>query len=212
MPKKLTTNTKSLEARSRKETVKKELQAKLEKEKEDALWVENNEKIQKKLMKKDEEEKKKAEQLRKKAENKLLLEQEMSSIKVAPKISAQKVTRLNVLEEMEKRNKAIENLSKQQTDNKRIEKPMRLEENLNHVMADTEVAQTIDQAIAVLKVKDTEEDRHPEKRMKAAFKTYETENLPRLKQENPSLKLSQLKNILFKNWQKAPENPLNQNS
>jgi hypothetical protein len=76
-------------------------------------------------------------------------------------------------------------------------------------MADVEVATNIDEAIAVLKVTETDEDRHPEKRMKAAFKAYEETQLPIVKSENPSLKLSQLKQIIFKNWQKSPENPMN---
>ena len=45
--------------------------------------------------------------------------------------------------------------------------------------------------------------------MKAAFDTYEAENLPKLKQEHPSLRLSQLKQLLKKEWMKAPENPFN---
>jgi hypothetical protein len=76
-------------------------------------------------------------------------------------------------------------------------------------MADVHVASNIDDAIAVLKVTDAEEDRHPEKRMKAAFKAYEDAQLPIVKAENPSLKLSQIKQMIFKNWQKSPENPLN---
>lgn len=55
-----------------------------------------------------------------------------------------------------------------------------------------------------------EVDQHPEKRMKAAYKKYEETNLPILKQENPNMKLSQLKQMLWKDWQKSPENPLNQ--
>lgn len=53
-------------------------------------------------------------------------------------------------------------------------------------------------------------DKHPEKRLKAAFKAYEVENLPRIKAENPSMRLSQWKQILFKEWTKSPQNPLNQ--
>lgn len=54
-----------------------------------------------------------------------------------------------------------------------------------------------------------EEDRHPEKRMKAAYRAFEEAQLPRLKADNPNLKLSQLKQILFKEWQRSPENPQN---
>ena len=53
-------------------------------------------------------------------------------------------------------------------------------------------------------------DSHPEKRMRAAYQTFEDENLPRIKQENPTLRLSQLKQILKKEWTKSPSNPFNQ--
>jgi hypothetical protein len=58
--------------------------------------------------------------------------------------------------------------------------------------------------------KETELDRHPEKRLKAAYNAFEESNLPRLKLENPNLRLSQLKQLLKKDWMKSPENPLNQ--
>lgn len=53
------------------------------------------------------------------------------------------------------------------------------------------------------------EDKHPEKRVKAAYQEFEDRRLPQLKQENPNLRLSQLKQALKKEWQKSPENPLN---
>ena len=59
-------------------------------------------------------------------------------------------------------------------------------------------------------VKDTELDRHPERRVKAAFTAFEEKNLPILKAENPNMRLSQLKQMLNKDWMKSPENPLNQ--
>lgn len=52
-------------------------------------------------------------------------------------------------------------------------------------------------------------DRHPEKRMKAAFKAFEVANMSRIKKENPSLKLSQWHQILYKEWQKSDQNPIN---
>ena len=45
--------------------------------------------------------------------------------------------------------------------------------------------------------------------MKAAFQTFEDENLDRLKKANPSLRLSQLKQLLKKEWMKSPSNPFN---
>lgn len=58
-------------------------------------------------------------------------------------------------------------------------------------------------------VKETDVDRHPEKRMKAAFTTFEEKNLPILKEANPNLRLSQIKQLLKKEWMKSPENPIN---
>jgi hypothetical protein len=44
--------------------------------------------------------------------------------------------------------------------------------------------------------------------MKAAFAAYEDKNLPRLRDENPSLRLQQVKQMLWDEWQKSSENPL----
>jgi Coiled-coil domain-containing protein 124 /Oxs1 len=53
-------------------------------------------------------------------------------------------------------------------------------------------------------------DMHPEKRMKAAYTAFEEKRLPILKEENPNLRLSQLKQLLKKEWNRSPDNPLNQ--
>lgn len=59
-------------------------------------------------------------------------------------------------------------------------------------------------------MKDTDIDRHPERRMKAAFLAFEERMMPILKQQNPTLRLSQLKQLLRKEWMKSTENPINQ--
>ena len=41
-------------------------------------------------------------------------------------------------------------------------------------------------------------ERHPERRMKSAYAAFEERELPVLKEENPGLRLSQLKNMLQK--------------
>lgn len=51
-------------------------------------------------------------------------------------------------------------------------------------------------------------DTHPERRMKAAFTAFEERELPRLKAENPNLRMSQLKQLLKKEWMKSPDNPM----
>ncbi|XP_055544902.1 coiled-coil domain-containing protein 124 [Wyeomyia smithii] len=209
MPKKMGINTKAVEARERKAEAKKVEKEKAAKAAEDALWADDDKQLAKKKKQKEDEDRKRAEQARKKAEAKALLEKELSSIQTAPKVSIQKITRSQIEAEVEKRNRAVEAINN--PPKAVVPKVIPLEENLNRVMADTEVAQTIDQALAVLSVEDGE-DRHPEKRMKAAYKAYEDEQLPIMKQEYPSLKLSQLKQMIFKNWQKSPQNPLNQNN
>ena len=52
-------------------------------------------------------------------------------------------------------------------------------------------------------------DKHPEKRLKAAYQEFENARLPQLKAENPGLRLSQLKQMIWKEWTKSPDNPLN---
>lgn len=53
-------------------------------------------------------------------------------------------------------------------------------------------------------------EKHPERRMKAAFFAFEAREMPMLRAENPSLKHSQLLERLHKMWKKSPENPFNQ--
>lgn len=167
--------------------------------------------LAKKKAKKEEEERKRQQQLAKKEENKKLLEAELSSIKTTGKVSIQKLTRAQIEEETERRNRNIEMINRA---NKpaAVVKPKDedlLVENLNRVVLDSTVAATVDEAISVLTDTPVEEDKHPEKRMKAAFKAFEEANLPRVKSENPGLKLSQMKQLIFKEWQRSPENPMN---
>jgi len=94
-----------------------------------------------------------------------------------------------------------------------------LEKNINHLLREERAkhgenfieARSVEEALSELAVEDGQ-DKHPEKRLKAAFIAYEQANLPLLRQENPGMKLSQYKEMLWKQWQKAPENPLNRRS
>jgi len=51
---------------------------------------------------------------------------------------------------------------------------------------------------------------HPERRFKAAFEAYLERELPSTREEHPGLRLNQYRELLFKQFQKAPENPFNQ--
>lgn len=53
-------------------------------------------------------------------------------------------------------------------------------------------------------------EKHPERRMEAAYKRFEELEMPLLKLQNPSLRHSQLKERLYRLWRKSPENPMNQ--
>ena len=46
------------------------------------------------------------------------------------------------------------------------------------------------------------------RRMKAAFAAYKERQLPIVKEEKPGLKQSQYQDMIFKAWQKSPENPI----
>lgn len=75
-------------------------------------------------------------------------------------------------------------------------------------------ARSLSDAIEVLDVSSGTDggssiDIHPEKRIKAAYQDFEDRMLPQLKAENPNLRLSQLKQMLRKEWQKSPDNPMN---
>ncbi|KAH0625974.1 hypothetical protein JD844_034370 [Phrynosoma platyrhinos] len=158
---------------------------------------------------KEEREKRRLEQLERKKELQRLLEEEDAKLKgKSPKpLTPGKVTRAQIDESLRKEQK--ENGDAAEKQKSHLERP--LEENINRrVLEEGAVeARTIEDAIAVLSVAD-DLDRHPERRMKAAFTAFEEVNLPRLKQENPNMRLSQLKQLLKKEWMKSPENPMNQ--
>ena len=92
--------------------------------------------------------------------------------------------------------------------------PAEIEENMNRLDLDAHHARNIDDAIVVLQQNSGSPavDKHPEKRLKSAYTTFEESRLPQLKVEHPTFRLSQIKQLLKKEWQKSPENPLNQRS
>jgi len=53
-------------------------------------------------------------------------------------------------------------------------------------------------------------ERHPERRFKAAFAAYSEREMPVLRSDHPGLRLQQYQDLLYKNFQKSPENPFNQ--
>ncbi|KAF5293319.1 hypothetical protein FQR65_LT10984 [Abscondita terminalis] len=204
MPKKFVgENSKAAAARARKTAVKEEQLALKQKVADDEFWKEDNKNVLRKLQRKEEQEKKKQQAADKKAELKALLDEETASANKSVKVSARtKVTRAQIVENV---NKPI----KKEKEKIETHLDVPLEENINRVIPTAEEAHTVMDAIALLSTKDEDVDKHPEKRMKAAYTAFEQRRLVTLKEEFPSLRLSQLKQMIFKEWQKSPENPLN---
>ncbi|ODV84618.1 hypothetical protein CANARDRAFT_200824 [[Candida] arabinofermentans NRRL YB-2248] len=70
-------------------------------------------------------------------------------------------------------------------------------------------------ALTLLKseaVSDKDIDRHPERRFKAALAAYTERRLPEVKAENPGLRKQQLEQLIYKEFQKADENPFNKDT
>ncbi|XP_043828303.1 coiled-coil domain-containing protein 124 isoform X3 [Dromiciops gliroides] len=212
MPKKFQgENTKSAAARARKAEAKAAADAKRQQELEDAYWRDDDKHVMRKEQRKEEKEKRRLEQLERKKELQRLLEEEDSKLKgKSPKpLTPGKVTRAQIEETLRREQPHKENEDTVDKPKSHLEVP--LEENVNRRIPEegSVEARTIEDAIAVLSVND-DSDRHPERRMKAAFTAFEELHLPRLKKENPNMRLSQLKQLLKKEWMKSPDNPMNQ--
>ncbi|XP_010075613.1 PREDICTED: coiled-coil domain-containing protein 124, partial [Pterocles gutturalis] len=171
MPKKFQgENTKSAAARARKAEAKAAADAKRQQELEDAYWKDEDKHVMRKEQRKEEREKRRLEQLERKKELQRLLEEEDSKLKgKSPKqVTPGKVTRAQIEETIRKDQQQKENTDSVEKEKTHLEVP--LEENINRrVLEEGSVeARTIEDAIAVLSVAN-DLDRHPERRMKAAF-------------------------------------------
>lgn len=203
MPKKFVgMNSKASEAKARRDAIKQEADAQKKKAIEDEFWKDDDKNSAKKQKRKEEKEKKKIDQIEKKREAQLLLETELSEIKTTQ--INQKITRHQLMKELDTPSK----LKSQPTLEE--EKESSIEENLNRLTMHDEEARTVDEALNMLNPTQKLLDKHPEKRLKAAYTAFEAENLPRLRLENPSMRLSQVKQLMNKEWMKSPDNPINQ--
>lgn len=211
MPKKMVgENSKAVAAKARKAEKADNEKATKQKALDDAYWADDDKNLAKKQGKKEDAEKKRLEALAKKKERQDLAEQEEKEIqkKIAKaKANPVKVTQAQIREETERREKAARGGKAAPEPETHLTKP--LPENINRVAVEGAEARNVEEAIAVLSIKDEDNvDKHPEKRMKAAYEEYANTRLPELKQENPGMRLSQLKQMMFKEWQKHPDNPL----
>lgn len=161
----------------------------------------------------EDKERKRLDATQRKAANQEALKVEESELKSKASSIPTKVTVASIQAERER--KAAQAAAAAAKSKKEEEKDDLLDENPNQMVAALMAAEgavearSVEDAIAVLKVAETPVDKHPEKRMKAAYNAYEERELPLLKEENPNLRLSQLKQLLKKEWMKSPENPMN---
>ena len=219
MPKKFQgMNSKAVEAKARKAAAAAAALEAKKKVQEDDYWKDDDKHAKKKMLRKQAQEQKRVNNINRKKELGDLFKAEEESLAKLTKSSKNsiKVTRASIdaakRKELELKNSKIEeeNLKKRNisVQNEKVE------ENANIVFAESRFegeveARSVEDAISALSTSE-ELDRHPERRLKAAFKKYEQNEMPALKAAYPGLRMSQLKDLLFKQWQKSPENPLNQ--
>lgn len=205
-----------LEAAARAEAKKTEQRSAQEKAREEARWADNDKTIQAKLSREASREAKQAEEARKKEEKKEIIAREeaiMTGYSNKKGLTSVKINRADI------RISALNHIAVKPSKKKETQTihDVRLLPNMNR--ADQELlaaggeivdARGLDQALSVLKIVDEEvdQDKHPEKRQRAAYSAFEAERLPQLKGEFPTLKFTQLKEKLQKEWKKHPDNPM----
>ncbi|KAM6500985.1 Protein of unknown function (DUF1014) domain containing protein [Amanita muscaria] len=213
-PKGVNTKKESGKAKKAENEAKKQATAAAEKERKEAeSWADNDAKGGKaaKLAK---EEKRKADLARKAESAKLLAEEEASApVKAKPAPKAKKVAPKPAGPGAIAAGGEPAAVGSSQNDNAPVPPTGEVE---------SYAATGIDNALDLLEVVTAKADkasvgqqaanieRHPERRFKAAFEAYQEHELPNIKQEHPGLRLQQYKELLYKQFQKSPENPFNQ--
>eukprot|EP01056_Protomagalhaensia_sp_Gyna25_P002589 Protomagalhaensia_sp_Gyna_25__2588@NODE_2471_length_1067_cov_11_138132_g2047_i0_p1_GENE_NODE_2471_length_1067_cov_11_138132_g2047_i0NODE_2471_length_1067_cov_11_138132_g2047_i0_p1_ORF_typecomplete_len218_score61_90Ccdc124/PF06244_12/1_8e04Ccdc124/PF06244_12/2_6e30Toxindeaminase/PF14424_6/0_68Toxindeaminase/PF14424_6/2_8e03Borrelia_P83/PF05262_11/6_8BNIP2/PF12496_8/6_8_NODE_2471_length_1067_cov_11_138132_g2047_i0107760 len=210
-------NPRAVEARERKKAAADAKKEAEQRAREDAKWVDDDKHTNARINRKAETEAKVEERLRRKLELKELEEEENRKVASTKQAKAQpkKLTRA----EIARRQLAAQRQQEEEAKEKTTQVDL-LQPNINHMLReerfnalvegqDITVASGIDAALEQLEEAPAP-DLHPERRRKVAYKEYEEEWIERLKVEHPGLKRSQMKERIFKQWQSAPENPMNQ--
>lgn len=226
MPKKMGVNSKAEAARARKSAVEADRKDREVREKEDQYWLDAEGGKSRAAKKREEEAEKRAEATARKAEARRLAEQEEKDLernlkkpdKKANRVSipVPKVTEAELRQRREEEQAAVQKKAEEEkrknsrTAAEEEYERMVLVENTNRDDSIIE-AHTIEEAIARMNIADNlPVDKHPERRLRAAFKAFEEAELPRLKEEKPGLTHTQYKDMIWKLWKKSPDNPLNQ--
>ena len=218
MPKKFGTNTKKEEARERKKQKKKDEKEKAEREAEDEYWREKDPKILEKQREKKRKEKEKEEKQKEKQRLKEELkkeEEEILSKKKTNQVSAPTRKQIQEYEqeriEQLKKEKEEEEKKKTQTEEINLDEEF-VNENYNKLNKKTESGIGIIEASgienALQEISLEEYDKHPEKRMRAAWNAFFEKQLPIYKENYPNLKRQQYINMIQKEFKTSPDNPV----
>jgi len=198
-PKKAQENSKKISGNAKKAAAKaavEEAESKKKATAEDIEWA----KGAKSSAKKEAEAEKKAEAARKKAEKDELLKAELEMIKSAkPSASKDKNPK-----------KAQAPLPK-----RGIDAALASSSGEEKAVLPALVASGIDDALDALDLTAAagsagQVDRHPERRVKAAYAAFEERRLPQLREEHKGLRMGQMKELIRKEFEKSEENPMNQ--
>lgn len=204
--KKIPANPKAVAANERKEAVRKEKNDKEKKDKEDALWETDKDILKKGDRKKAQEDKKTLEMDRKKAARDALAREEADLNKqYAKNLPTPKVTQAEIA-----KRKAIEELAAKKREEKDKEKEDLIQENLNRViqLERAQHGENYLEARSLTEAMDQFGIGPP--KVKVTYASFEEKNLAETRADNPTLKLSQVKELIWKMWQKSPDNPINQ--
>ena len=221
MPKKFGINTKSSEAKARKAEVKNSKVEIEKKTKEDIAWADSHKLLEAKEERKREAIEKKQREKERKEENKRIAEQEAETLSKKVKSTGNgKLTRAQI-EAM--RLTAIANMQaqiKKEEEEKADEILKKIDEDINpnHIIRDERARLEEKGAVlvessqlgdAVNLLEEEKAFKHPEKKVKRAWKEFIEENLNTYKRENPHLKRSQLLDIMHDDFEKSEKNPFN---
>lgn len=227
---------KALEKREKIATQKAATYEAKQKAKEDAYWHDDDKVKATKDNRAQEKEAKRQAEIERKAELKRLADEEMSQFSAKPRSKTgnknagfsggKKLTKAQLAMREARRQMELAE-AKKVVDSKKgqafvmLDQETELESNTNREEAERIKSEGIIEARSVQEAnialanlgiggQPKTIDAHPEKRVKTAYKDFEDTRLPELKAENPTLKLSQLRQLLRKEWKKSPSNPMNQ--
>ncbi|EPY38747.1 hypothetical protein AGDE_05182 [Angomonas deanei] len=186
-----------------------------EKQKEDAMWEENDKQTLKKKEKEREEAKKEAERARREAEKKEQLIQEEQEITKGKHAPPKKLTKRQMQADLDK---ALEEYEKQRQRELakggvvEIQLPEKINNRENGVAPPPDVIQSsgsAGDAVSALKKGEEEipDDRHIGKRARVLYKQFFKENIQAVKEEKPGMRRTQYNDVLWDMWLKSPANP-----